>query len=208
MGSWLLATYAPLSAAASFHAVTGRLPVLGAVGTAGGAILGSAVATYAAALISNTAVPAWHDGYRYMPFLFAASAASAAAGFGLAAAPLHESAPVLRLGVGAALAEMGLLRAMKNSMGDVAGAYAESRRARGYERAAMAFSAAGIAVAALMGRRYRRASAFAGTALLAGSALTRFAVFEAGLASAENPRYTIVPQRRRLESKLAEAGNR
>jgi hypothetical protein len=57
----------------------------------------------------------------------------------------------------------------------------------------------GIVVAALLGRRSRVASALAGTALLAGSALTRFAIFEAGLTSAENPRYTIVPQRRRLD---------
>jgi len=39
----------------------------------------------------------------------------------------------------------------------------------------------------------------AGAVLLAASALTRFGVFEAGLASAWDPRYTIVPQRRRRD---------
>jgi formate-dependent nitrite reductase membrane component NrfD len=201
VGSWLLATYAPLSAAASFSAVTGRLRVLGAFGTAGAAVMGPGIATYTAALISNTAVPAWHDGYRYMPFLFAFSAASAAAGLGLVAAPVGETGPVCRLGVGAGLAELGLLQAMKRRMGDAGEAYSESRKGRRYERAATAVTGAGIAVAALLGRRSRMASALAGTALLTGSALTRFAIFEAGLTSAENPRYTIVPQRRRLDGR-------
>ena len=38
-----------------------------------------------------------------------------------------------------------------------------------------------------------------GAALLAGSACTRFGVFEAGQASAKDPKYTVVPQRERVE---------
>ena len=38
-----------------------------------------------------------------------------------------------------------------------------------------------------------------GAALLAGSACTRFGVFEAGQESAKDPKYTVVPQRERLE---------
>ncbi|MER6907153.1 polysulfide reductase, partial [Streptomyces flaveolus] len=48
------------------------------------------------------------------------------------------------------------------------------------------------------GRR-RAPAALAGAALLAGSAALRFGVFHAGVASAEDPRYTVVPQRERLE---------
>jgi formate-dependent nitrite reductase membrane component NrfD len=198
VGSWLLASYAPMSAAASFSAVTGRMRLIGALGTAGAAALGPGVATYTAALISNTAVPAWHEGYRLMPFLFAASASSAAAGLGLAVAPLHETTPVRRLGIAAGTAELALLQVMKHSMGEAGEAFSESERGRRYERAAAAVTAAGVGVAGVAGRRSRLASVVAGTALLAGSALTRFAIFEAGVTSAENPRYTIVPQRRRL----------
>jgi len=198
VGSWLLAVYAPASATASYSAVTGRFRFLGAVGTAGAAALGPGVATYTAALISNTAVPAWHEGYPQMPFLFAASATSSAAGLGMALAPLRETTPTRRLGMAAALAEMGLMQIMKQSMGEVGEAFSESEKGHRYERTATAVTAAGIAVAALAGRRSRLASALAGVAILAGSAFTRFAVFEAGLTSAENPRYTIVPQRRRM----------
>ena len=40
-----------------------------------------------------------------------------------------------------------------------------------------------------------------GLALMAGSACTRFGVFEAGQASARDPKYTVVPQRERLEQR-------
>ena len=85
VGSWLLAAYGPVSGAAAASAVTGRLPRAGAVATVGAAALGPAIATYTAALLCNTAVPAWHEAYREMPYLFAASAASAAGGLGMLA---------------------------------------------------------------------------------------------------------------------------
>ena len=45
-------------------------------------LLGPAVASYTGVLIADTAVPAWHDAHRELPFLFVGSAASAAAGLG------------------------------------------------------------------------------------------------------------------------------
>ena len=200
MGSWLLGAYAPLSAAASFSALTGRLPRVGSAATAGAAALGPGVATYTAALISNTAVPAWHEGYRYMPFVFAASACSSAAGMGLVAARPAETGPVRVLGIGAAALEGLLMRRMRRSMGVAGEAFQESHEAHRFEIGAAALSVAGIALAAL-GRRSRVASAAGGASMVAGSALERFAIFEAGMASAENPRYTVVPQRTRLEQR-------
>jgi hypothetical protein len=38
-----------------------------------------------------------------------------------------------------------------------------------------------------------------GAALMAGSLCTRMGVFEAGLASARDPKYTVVPQRERVD---------
>jgi hypothetical protein len=40
--------------------------------------------------------------------------------------------------------------------------------------------------------------------LAAGSVLTRFGVFQAGLASAKDPKYVVVPQRERLEQRRDE----
>ncbi|MYX55885.1 polysulfide reductase, partial [Streptomyces sp. SID8382] len=40
-----------------------------------------------------------------------------------------------------------------------------------------------------------------GAALLAASACTRFGVFYAGMRSAEDPKYTVLPQRERLDAR-------
>jgi hypothetical protein len=40
-----------------------------------------------------------------------------------------------------------------------------------------------------------------GGLLAAGSLLTRFGVFEAGLHSAKDPKYTVIPQRERLAAR-------
>jgi len=55
----------------------------------------------------------------------------------------------------------------------------------------------------LLGGRHRGVAALSGLALMAASALTRFGVFEAGLESARDPRYTIEPQKRRLAARRA-----
>ncbi|MFD7945229.1 polysulfide reductase, partial [Streptomyces sp. NPDC059744] len=44
--------------------------------------------------------------------------------------------------------------------------------------------------------RSRPAAVVGGLALLAGSVCTRFGVFAAGIASAEDPKYTVVPQQK------------
>ena len=200
VGSWLLAGYAPAAAAAALSDLTGIAPAAGAAATAAAAVAGPGVATYTAALVANTAVPAWHDGYRYMPFLFAASAASAAAGLGLAGAPLRENEPVLRLGVLAGAAEIVLDTVMRKRMGLPGQAYEEGR-AHQYSQAAQAATVTGVLTGALLGRRSRAAAAVAGAALVAGSALVRFAIFQAGLNSADDPTYTVIPQRQRLEAR-------
>jgi hypothetical protein len=64
-------------------------------------------------------------------------------------------------------------------------------------RVAEGLTAGGLA-GALLGRRSRALSALSGASLLVASALTRFGIFEAGMASARDPKYTIVPQRQRL----------
>ncbi|MGR6968694.1 NrfD/PsrC family molybdoenzyme membrane anchor subunit [Streptomyces cynarae] len=201
VGSWLLAGYAPLTVAAAAADVAGRYRMAGAAATAGAAALGPAVATYTAVLISDTAVPTWHEGYREMPFVFAGSAASAAAGLGLVGSPAAQAGPARRMAVLGAALELGAFQLMKRRTGLAAEPY-EQGRPRTLLRAAEALTAGGAALAALAGRRPgRRLSAAAGAALLAGSAALRFAVFHAGVVSAEDPKYTVVPQRERLDAR-------
>jgi hypothetical protein len=55
-------------------------------------------------------------------------------------------------------------------------------------------------------RRSRPAAAVAGLALLGGSALQRFGVFEAGVASTKDPKYVVIPQRERLQARPSADG--
>lgn len=199
VGSWLLSGFVPAASAAAVSDLTGVAPVIGGLATAGAAALGAPVATYTAALISDTAVPAWHDGHRWMPFVFVSSALSSAAGLGLLGAPVAETAPLRPLAVGAGLAELATEKLMEKRMGVAGEAYHEGR-AEKLMHAAEGLTLAGVALAATARRSRVRAGA-AGAALLVGSACTRFGIFHAGLTSAENPEHTVKPQRQRLEAR-------
>jgi hypothetical protein len=201
VGSWLLAGYGPVAGAAAVSEVTGILPAAGAAATLGAGLLGPAIATYTAALICDTAVPAWHAGYREMPYVFAGSAAIAAGGMGLLATALDAAEPARRLAVLGAGAELVAKRRLIKRLAtpgpvSLSEPY-ETGRAGVMLRVAEGLTAGGLA-GALLGRRSRALSALSGAALLAASALTRFGIFEAGMASARDPKYTIVPQRQRL----------
>ena len=82
-----------------------------------------------------------------------------------------------------------------------------SRQDRHTHRLLQAVDPKRLAVAgglgALLGGRNRVVAAASGLALLTASALTRFGVFEAGLESARDPRYTIEPQKNRLAARRA-----
>jgi hypothetical protein len=195
IGSWLLAGYVPAAGVAAASALTGRVPRLGAAAAAGAALLGPAVATYTAALVSDTAVPAWHEGYREMPFVFAGSAAAAAAGLGLLAAPAAECDPARYLAVFGVGTEALSFERMRRRMGMVAEPFSTGT-AGAYIRAGQVLSVLGV-VGALAGRRSRVVTALSGAALMAASAATRWGVFHAGLASAADPAYTVIPQRER-----------
>jgi len=201
VGSWLLAGYVPAAGVAAVAALTGRLRGIGAAATAGTALLGPAVASYTAALISDTAVPAWHDGYPELPFVFTGSGAMAAGGLGLLAAPLTgmqaaEAAPARNLALLGAAMETAALRRMQHRIGMTAEPYASGRGGR-YVTAGKVLAGLGAAAALLAGRS-RVAAAAGGCALVAASAATRWGIYHAGMASARDPKYTVVPQRQRL----------
>jgi formate-dependent nitrite reductase membrane component NrfD len=196
VGSWLLAGYGPAAAAAAACAVTGRLPRVGAAASALAAALGAGVATYTAALIADTAVPAWHDGHREMPYLFAGSAAAAAGGLGMLASRPPASRQAIRFALLGVMTELAASSQLRQRLGAGAEPYLSGRAGR-LMQAGEGVAVVGLTGAALASRS-RPATALAGLALLASSALTRFGVFMAGRASARNPAFTVGPQRRRL----------
>jgi hypothetical protein len=204
VGSWLLTGYGPVAGAAAVSEMTGILPAAGTAATLGAGLLGPAIATYTAALICDTAVPSWHAGYREMPYVFAGSAASAAGGLGLLATAPGAAEPARKLAVLGAGVELVAKRRLIRRLAATPGLESSRGLAEPYEvgrtgtvlRLAEALTAGGLA-GAVLGRRSRALSALSGASLLAASALTRFGIFEAGMASARDPKYTIVPQRHR-----------
>ncbi|MBE2998093.1 polysulfide reductase NrfD [Nocardiopsis sp. HNM0947] len=199
VGSWILMGYGPLAGVSAVTALTGWFPRTGRLATYGAGAMGALVATYTAPLVCDTAVPAWHEGYRYMPFVFASSAVAAAGGAGLIGAPTEQSGPARRAAVGGAIAETAVSTAMEHRMGLSGELYGRGTAGR-YMRAAKTLTLAGAA-GAVLGRRSRVASALSGAALVAGSACTRLGVFHAGRQSQEDPKYTVVPQRRRRDAR-------
>ncbi|MFI0368986.1 NrfD/PsrC family molybdoenzyme membrane anchor subunit [Actinomadura sp. 1N219] len=205
MGSWLLAAYGPAAGAAAVLDVTGLFPRLGGAATIGAAALGPAVCTYTAVLAADTAVPAWHEAHRELPFVFAGSAVAAASGMALIAAPPRETGPMRTAAVLGAALELAAAKLLERRAGLAAEPYKEGKAGR-FVRAGEILSAAGTAGGVLLGgrvpsgRRGRAAAALSGAALLAGSACTRFGVFHAGIQSARDPKYTVIPQRERLRA--------
>lgn len=211
VGTWLLAGYGPLAGVAALSEARSLLPGRLRTGTASqllpvagrtagvlAGILGSAVASYTAVLVSDTATPSWRDAGDHLPFVFVGSAAASAGAMGMLAAPLVEAGPARRLAVGGAVLDLAATRRMESAMG-LSVEPLHTGRAGAYLRAAKALTAGGGLLAGALGGRSRPAAAVAGAALLAGSVCSRFGVFHAGQQSAADPRYTVVPQRHRLD---------
>jgi hypothetical protein len=215
VGTWILTAFGPgVGAAAVWELLPaswrsswpGRL----LRGLSRGAGLTSAatapgVATYTAALLCQTAVPGWQEVRGELPFVFAGSAAASGGGFGMLTAPLAEAGPARVFAAAGAAGELVASRAMERRMGLIREVYHQGTAGR-YRRGAELLTVAGLAGTVSVARRSRVGAAASGIALLGGSALQRFGVFEAGVASTRDPRYVVVPQRRRLDDAARERG--
>ncbi len=200
VGSWLLSGYLPLAFAAGGCALTGRLPRIGAAATAGAALIGPGVAAYTAALLSDTAVPAWHEAYREMPFIFVGSAAMAGGGLGMLGAP-DEADPARNFALAGVCAELIAAQIMEQRAGLVSETYLTGKSGA-LLKASKALAVLGAA-GAVFGGRNALVRRFSGAAFMAASVATRFGIFQAGVDSADNPKYTVVPQRERLDAAKA-----
>ena len=205
MGSWLLSAFALPVGAGFADEVPALVPRplrpvvhrLARLTAPAGAVLGAGVATYTAVLLADTAVPSWHAAYPELPFVFAGSALSGSAGLALVLAPTAQCGPARRLAVTGAALELAASQRLEHRLGLVGEPYREHAAGRKM-KLAKALTLGGVVASSLLARRSRAGGVVSGAALLAASALTRFAVFEAGVTSTEDPKYTVVPQRERL----------
>jgi hypothetical protein len=172
------------------------LPPLGTAAQYGAAVTAPALATYTAVLLADTATPSWHAAYPELPFVFAGSALASGAAVGLIAAPAEQAGPARRLAMIGGALELYATRRVEKSKGLLSEPYQQGRAGR-LLRTARVLTVAGIA-GAVLGRRSRAVSALSGLSLLTAAVATRFGIFDGGVASAKDPRYTVLPQRERL----------
>ena len=209
VGSWILASFSGFAGVA-MAAELGRslldhdsslarvLRVVEPPATVGSALFAPPLAAYTSVLLSDTASPTWHESYRELPFVFVSSANAAASGWALLLAPSAQNGPARRLAAVSAAVEVAAFARMERSMGETLAEPLRTGRAGALLRASKVLTVGGALGAALLGRN-RVAAGLSGAALLAGSACTRFGVVAAGIASAEDPRYTVEFQKERLE---------
>ena len=189
VGSWILGASSTAIGLATARSVLGWFPRLGRAAGAT-AVLGPALSTYTAVLVADTAIPAWHEARRELPFVFAAGSAMSA---GSAVALAGGGAAARRLALAGAAGELAATTAMERRLGELGQPYREGEAGR-FARAAKAMTAAGGLVMALRGRR--RAGRLAGAGLmLVGAMATRWSVYKAGFQSAADPKYVVAPQR-------------
>jgi formate-dependent nitrite reductase membrane component NrfD len=207
VGTWILTAFGPMAGLAAAGEMLGgprgvRRLVRLASRPAGlvAAGLAPALASYTAVLLSDTATPSWHEAGRHLPFVFVASASAAAGGMAMVATPLAEAGPARAMAMAGAVADLAISARMESAMGLVAEPMHQGNAGR-YLKAAKILTAGGAIGTWLGGRRSRITSALSGVALLAGSVCTRFGIVHAGQQSAADPRYTVEPQRRRLEGR-------
>ena len=160
IGAWILAGAAPTAFAS-------RLP--GRIGEISGyasGIFGAALAGYTGVLVANTVQPAWRDSGRWMPPLFIASGAAAAASILEILYPHGAAARVTRI-FGTAGRAAELLAAQKVS------------KTSFLWKAAGALTAASLVISLLPGKSKSR-KRIAGVLGAAGSLCLRFAVHREG----------------------------
>jgi formate-dependent nitrite reductase membrane component NrfD len=198
VGSWILAIAAPTFAATAIlppgGGAAGRLR--NAVGKGAG-ILGLGLSGYTGVLLANTTVPLWQASRRTLPLLFAASAVSSAAALlQLMSLTDTEGRIVARFGLLGEIGELLAAVALERDTRRVAlvARPLEDGISSSLWKTSKALNLSGLALSLLPGSSAprRMLSGLLGTA---GALSLRFALFEAGKASAREPRATFEQQR-------------
>jgi len=212
VGTWILTAYVPgIGIAAVSELLPRRLRAtpLGRLVSAlarpaglASAALAPAVASYTAVLLSQTAVPAWHESHEELPFIFTASAAASAGGLGMMVAPPEQAAPARRFAAYGAIVELAASRRLETRLGLVGEPFLTGEAHRYLQRAST-LTVAGVVGSMLLGRRSRVAAVASGAALLAGGLYERLGLLHAGTASTKDPKYVVEPQRQRIEERSA-----
>ena len=207
VGSWVLSGSGLATSVAAANAWTGLFPGPARVAKPAAALLGLPLSTYTAALLTNTAVPVWHESRGSLAFFFASGAASSAGAAAVALTPPEQAASARRLAIGGAVSEAITNEVMRRRLGMHAEVYREGET-RIFDNISRACVASGAALIAARGTRSRAAAIAGGGLLAAGALAARWSVYKAGFRSAADPKYVVAPQRERIERGETRGGAR
>lgn len=191
IGTWILSAFGGAATGALIPGTIGDI----AAGVA--AFCGLPLAGYTSVLIANTAVPIWAEGATTLPPLFVASAAvSATSVFEALAETRRDRRVVQRLAILAKLSELLTHLTLEKRLSRVAQvARPLHEGVSGTLWKAARVSVGASLVLSLWPKAPRAARIAAGALGTLGAIATRFAVFEAGKASARDPHATFEWQR-------------
>ena len=216
VGTWILSGYAAFTGVTTASEVARLLPLpeRGVVGTltrlldavdapasVGQAFFAPPLAAYTAVLLSDTVTPVWFESRRQLPFVFVGSAALASAGVQMVLTPTEQTGPARRFALLGVVADLIAMHRLEEHLTDQE--LDEPLRTGGGGaklRLAKALTVAG-GLGTLASGRSRVVAVASGLTLAAASALTRFGMVDAGMVSAKDPKYTVGPQKRRLEER-------
>lgn len=197
IGTWILMSFAGFAGLGAVGQFLGDLPVrgwrrVGRVAQVPAAVAGAGLSTYTAALLAATSTPLWAAAPEGLAVRFGASsvaAGAAALGMGERSGRLRRVldgvvAMALAVELGATVASHRRYRAT-GVAGALEGGWGVVEKV-GVTGVGVAMPLAVTAASVLAGRRSRLAGV-AGLAVLAGSALLRVSIMEAGDRSAERP---------------------
>ena len=193
VGTWILSAFGITSAIAAAQVIRGKRSASAAATLAG--VLGIPLATYTAVLIADTAVPAWHEARRELPFVFGAGAAMSAAAWNSLFVSHRRGAMPRRLLVLAGACELAVHRRMVHRLGTLLGEPYQIGRAGKYAKIARALTTAAVISTGAFGERFDWVAKIGALAALAGALCERFSVFHAGTQSALDPKYIVEYQR-------------
>jgi formate-dependent nitrite reductase membrane component NrfD len=198
IGVWILSGAAPTAIATGLLVNRRGLP--GQIGEATGylsGIFGAALAGYTGVLVANSAIPVWQEARRWVPVMFMASSAAAAASV-IDLASKDERTFVLRriFGTAARLTEIVATRMVEQAASAIPkiGEPLHQGRPAHLWRAATGLTVASLA--ASLFSRQRKWTIVAGVLGIAGSLCLRFAVHYVSTESARDPRAAFHQQRR------------
>jgi formate-dependent nitrite reductase membrane component NrfD len=199
VGSWILSAFGGALGASTLAELLGWKRAAYALEVVT-ALFGPPLATYTAALVADTATPAWHEARETVPFVFISSAAGAAGAVGVAFAPREESASARRLMVAGAFGMLASSSIMEHRLGPLLSEPYRIGRGGDFRRVAAALALSG-GILGIAGRRSRLVSAIAAACVAGAGICERFAVLEAGKQSALDPKYTVEFQRARMAAR-------